>query len=61
MSKNVNVNPDHYKTGGRERQGEEVDHEANRRQLRLAELVKARNRAKARTPARTAPPGATKK
>lgn len=24
MSKNINVNPDHYKTGGRERQGEAI-------------------------------------
>lgn len=24
MSKNINVNPDHYKVGGRERQGEDV-------------------------------------
>ena len=56
MSKNVNVNPDHYKVRGRERQGEDVIHEDQRRQLRLAELVKARNRAKARTAASKAPP-----
>jgi len=55
MSKNVNVNPDHYKTAGRERQGENVDHAANRREMRLAELVKARNRVKARTPGQKAP------
>ena len=26
MSKNINVNPDHYKVAGRERQGENVVH-----------------------------------
>lgn len=28
MSKHINVNPDHYKVAGRERQGEEVVHQA---------------------------------
>jgi hypothetical protein len=30
MSKNINVNPDHYKVAGRERQGEEIVHEDER-------------------------------
>lgn len=33
MSKKINVNPDHYKTAGRERQGEEVVHAANKQQM----------------------------
>lgn len=46
MSKNINVNPDHYKSRGRERQGEDVVPEASRRELRLAEIVAARERAR---------------
>lgn len=46
MSKNINVNPDHYKSRGRERQGEDVVAEASRRELRLAEIVAARERAR---------------
>jgi hypothetical protein len=30
MSKNINVNPDHYKVAGRERQGEDIVHEDQR-------------------------------
>jgi hypothetical protein len=33
MSKNINVNPDHYKTGGREPQGQEVVHDLQRQKL----------------------------
>ncbi len=33
MSKRINVNPDHYKVAGRERQGENVDHPTERRRL----------------------------
>jgi hypothetical protein len=33
MSKNINVNPDHYKTGGRERQGEDVIHDVEKREV----------------------------
>lgn len=33
MSKNINVNPDHYKVAGRERQGEDVVHEVERREI----------------------------
>jgi len=34
MSKHNNVNPDHYKVRGRERQGEDVIHEVERREAR---------------------------
>ena len=33
MSKNINVNPDHYKVAGRERQGEDVVHEIEKREM----------------------------
>ena len=33
MSKKINVNPDHYKVAGRERPGEDIVHEAERREL----------------------------
>jgi len=33
MSKRINVNPDHYKVAGRERQGEDVVHPIERRML----------------------------
>lgn len=32
MSSKNNVNPDHYKTAGRERQGEDIIHEVYKRQ-----------------------------
>jgi hypothetical protein len=34
MSKHSNVNPDHYKVAGRERQGENVIHEVERREAK---------------------------
>ncbi len=34
MSKHTNVNPDHYKVGGRERQGQDVIHEVERREAK---------------------------
>lgn len=33
MSKNINVNPDHYKTRGRERQGEDQTQEIDKQQF----------------------------
>ena len=33
MSRNINVNPDHYKVAGRERQGEDVVHEIEKREV----------------------------
>ena len=35
MSRRNNVNPDHYKVAGRQRQGEQVVHEVERRRARL--------------------------
>lgn len=46
MSKKNNVNPDHYKTAGRERQGEDIVHDAYKRwytQSRSAADAHARN------------------
>jgi hypothetical protein len=33
MSRNINVNPDHYKVAGRERQGENVIHQLEKREV----------------------------
>jgi len=46
MSKKNNVNPDHYKTAGRERQGEDIVHDFYKRwytQSRSAAGAPARN------------------
>jgi hypothetical protein len=46
MSKKNNVNPDHYKTAGRERPGEDIVHDAYKRwyaQSRSAAGAHARN------------------
>ena len=52
MSKNINVNPDHYKGAGRERQGEDTIHGAQRQlfeqQQALNERWQARERGRAR-------------
>jgi hypothetical protein len=34
MSKNINVNPDHYKVAGRERQGENVVHQVEKQKIK---------------------------
>lgn len=39
MGKKSNVNPDHYKTAGRERQGEDTAHEQNRQEYAQAKAV----------------------
>jgi hypothetical protein len=44
MSKNINVNPDHYKVAGRERPGEDVHHERNKRELAMEEKARGRQR-----------------
>lgn len=46
MSKNINVNPDHYKVAGRERPGEDVPHERNKRELAMEEKARERQRRK---------------
>jgi hypothetical protein len=33
MSKNINVNPDHYKVAGRERQGEDILHQKHKQAM----------------------------
>lgn len=55
MSKHINVNPDHYKVAGRERQGEEILHERNKREMALEEKMRTRQRVKARAGARKPP------
>lgn len=42
MSKYINVNPDHYKVAGRERQGDDIDAKAER-----AKLAKSAERGRA--------------
>lgn len=37
MSKKINVNPDHYKTAGRERQGENIVQADEKQELRKRE------------------------
>lgn len=40
MSKRINVNPDHYKTAGRERQGEQITQEYEKQQFRRSLAAK---------------------
>jgi hypothetical protein len=42
MSRNINVNPDHYKTAGRERQGEDVVQELEKQEYSVAHESRAR-------------------
>jgi hypothetical protein len=44
MSKKINVNPDHYKTAGRERQGEDVVPELEKQKLRRTRRPRRRVR-----------------
>jgi hypothetical protein len=52
MSSKINVNPDHYKTAGRERQGEDIVHERQKQTMSKArERIKGGERsARAATP-----------
>jgi hypothetical protein len=43
MSKKNNVNPDHYKTAGRERQGEDVVHDVYKRWYKQSRSVAGAN------------------
>ena len=43
MSKHNNVNPDHYKGAGRERQGEDVIHEVERREAKRVRQGESRS------------------
>jgi hypothetical protein len=47
VSKRINVNPDHYKVAGRERQGEDIVHGRHKRELALEEKLRTRQRARA--------------
>ncbi|MGH9159245.1 MAG: hypothetical protein ACRD2X_04585 [Vicinamibacteraceae bacterium] len=49
MSKRINVNPDHYKVAGRERQGEDVVHQIEKQEI-------ARRRREERGPTGQPPP-----
>ena len=55
MSKKINVNPDHYKVAGRERQGEDILQEEHKQRF-----TKAEERATEGKP-RSAPPEKTEK
>jgi hypothetical protein len=44
MSKHINVNPDHYKVAGRERQGENIVHEVERREAKRLRQGESRSR-----------------
>jgi hypothetical protein len=44
MSKNINVNPDHYKTAGRERQGENIVPELEKQRLAVEAEANRRRR-----------------
>jgi hypothetical protein len=48
MSKRINVNPDHYKTAGRERQGEDVVVELEKQKLSRAEAGDRKRRRRRR-------------
>jgi hypothetical protein len=50
MSRHSNVNPDHYKSAGRERQGEDVVHEVERREAKRLESEQRRTDAKTGRP-----------
>jgi hypothetical protein len=43
MSKNINVNPGNYKTAGRERQGEDVVQDLEKRRLTVPKSRKRRS------------------
>ena len=46
MSKNINVNPDHYKVAGREHPGEGIHYEQNKRELAMEEKSIARQKSR---------------
>jgi hypothetical protein len=62
MSKNINVDPDHYKVAGRERQGENIVHEAEKRATtRLRRDEKRGPRQQGREKASNSPPRSASK
>jgi hypothetical protein len=44
VSKRINVNPDHYKLAGRERQGDNVVHSRQKREMAMEEKLRTRQR-----------------
>ncbi len=50
MSRRINVNPDHYKVAGRERQGENIIHEIERREARRVGQAASKAERRATTP-----------
>lgn len=44
MSRNDNVNPDHYKIAGRDRQGEDILHDRSKRELAMEQKALERQR-----------------
>lgn len=48
MSKNINVNPDHYKRAGRERQGEDIVQSAERQVFEQQQAANERWQARER-------------
>jgi hypothetical protein len=56
MSKNINVNPDHYKVAGRERQGEDVVHELEKREIKRRRSDEKRISATERSQRAAGPP-----
>jgi hypothetical protein len=59
MSKNINVNPDHYKVAGRERQGEDVVHEVEKREIKRRRSDEKRISATKRSQRAPSPPPAS--
>jgi hypothetical protein len=60
MSKNINVNPDHYKVAGRERQGEDVIHRTQRQSVGQQHGERERWQAKQRKAAARKPANRSK-
>jgi hypothetical protein len=52
MSKRINVNPDHYKTAGRSRQGEDIVHERQKAALSKTRATAAERSGRGATPRR---------
>jgi hypothetical protein len=61
MSKNINVNPDHYKVAGRERQGEDILHEDAREELARAEKRRGRQAPRIPNQEHSSPPAARRR
>jgi hypothetical protein len=59
MSSKNNVNPDHYKVAGRDRQGETVVHEQERQSMARGESRRARQKKSPPASGRTRPPAST--